>query len=78
MQPLTNAHTSACPKCGAQTASSSKTCSSCGAVSLPSLTRLPSRCLAQPRSACPSALPSSHLPSDSISLTTHPPQTCPA
>ncbi|TKW59428.1 hypothetical protein CTA1_10284 [Colletotrichum tanaceti] len=32
MQPLTNAHTSACPKCGASTAASSKTCSSCGAT----------------------------------------------
>ncbi|KAK2022039.1 hypothetical protein LX32DRAFT_645857 [Colletotrichum zoysiae] len=31
MQPLTNAHTSACPKCGAATAATSKTCSACGA-----------------------------------------------
>ncbi|KAK1994019.1 hypothetical protein LX36DRAFT_660972 [Colletotrichum falcatum] len=34
MQPPINTHTSACPKCGAATASTSKTCSSCGAVSL--------------------------------------------
>ncbi|KAF6816847.1 hypothetical protein CSOJ01_02778 [Colletotrichum sojae] len=32
MQPLTNAHTSACPKCGAATAETSKTCSACGAL----------------------------------------------
>jgi ribosomal protein L37E len=32
MQPLVNAHDSACPKCGASSDSSSKTCSSCGAV----------------------------------------------